>query len=256
MSQLSVPESSTEIGNTSKGRSQISPAKHWAFTWNNPPSNWRSVLELCSSKIDKFVYGLEYGDSGTQHVQGHISFLSKLRPLSLSLPKEIHWEKTRSVEHAERYCTKDGHYVTNIPHLRRVRDPMDWIVMRAWQIKILNILSAEPDDRKIFWLWDSIGCSGKSTFTKHLVLTFPDTIVCDGKTSDIAYLIANMKLPPRVVIWDIPRSLEEHVNYNAIEKVKNGLFTSTKYETKMVVFDVPHVIIFANFFPNTDKLSQ
>eukprot|EP00962_Isochrysis_galbana_P034701 scaffold11793_cov138-Isochrysis_galbana.AAC.1 len=50
--------------------------------------------------------------TGTPHIQGFVNFPDRLRPLSLGLPKEIHWEKQRgSKKQNMAYCGKDQNYV-------------------------------------------------------------------------------------------------------------------------------------------------
>jgi hypothetical protein len=60
---------------------------------------------------------------------------------------------------------------------------------------------------------------------------------------------------PTSVIIDIPRSRLDYVSYTAIEEIKNGCFFSTKYESDMVVFNSPHIICFANAYPETSQMS-
>ena len=73
----------------------------------------------------------------------------------------------------------------------------------------------------------------------------------NGKNADIRY--AYIYEP--IVIFDFSRSVEERVNYEIIESIKNDIFFSSKYESGMKLFNVPHVIIFANFYPDQNKLS-
>ena len=40
-----------------------------------------------------------------------------------------------------------------------------------------------------------------------------------------------------------------------MESIKNGRVFSAKYESKMKVFDPPHVICFANFEPKREAMS-
>lgn len=52
-----------------------------------------------------------------------------------------------------------------------------------------------------------------------------------------------------------PYSIDLAAVYSCIEKVKNGNFVSTKYDSKTILTAVPHVVIFANFLPNLGSLS-
>ena len=49
--------------------------------------------------------------------------------------------------------------------------------------------------------------------------------------------------------------MEDYVSYGSIEKIKNGYFMCSKYESKPIVRNSPHVFIFANFEPELDALS-
>ncbi len=73
----------------------------------------------------------------------------------------------------------------------------------------------------------------------------------NGKSADIKYGYNG----ERVVIFDYSRSQEDSINYQVLEDLKNGIFFSPKYQSAMKVFEIPHVIVFANFEPKREKLS-
>uniref|UniRef100_UPI004049B2EE hypothetical protein n=7 Tax=Pseudomonadati TaxID=3379134 RepID=UPI004049B2EE len=56
--------------------------------------------------------------------------------------------------------------------------------------------------------------------------------------------------------FDIPRSQLDYLSYTGIEEVKNGCFFSSKYESEMVLYNSPHIIVFANEEPTYHKLSS
>lgn len=58
-----------------------------------------------------------------------------------------------------------------------------------------------------------------------------------------------------MAIFDYTRSQEEYISYEALEAVKNGIFYNNKYESGMVVYNTPHVIVLSNFRPDLSKLS-
>ena len=79
-------------------------------------------------------------------------------------------------------------------------------------------------------------------------------IVSGGKVADIAHVYNEEP----IVIFDLPRTMADHCDhiYSMIEKFKDGCIFSVKYESRTKVFDVPHVIVFANFEPDLSKLSN
>lgn len=134
---------------------------------------------------------------------------------------------------------------------RREHDEEPEIVEdRPWQQELLKEIKQTPDPRKVIWYVDTVGNTGKSTIRTHLV-RHENAYYATGKCQDMYY--AYKKQP--VVIFDIPRTSEEYVNYTAIEEFKNGMVFSTKYESKVKAFKKPHVVVFANFYPNTEALS-
>ena len=86
-------------------------------------------------------------------------------------------------------------------------------------------------------------------------------IIVSGKAADAKYAI-QMYIQkhgqgPEIVIMDIPRTKGvTYVSYEAIEKIKDGLFFSGKYEGGMVRYNRPHFIVFANEPPETERMSS
>lgn len=80
----------------------------------------------------------------------------------------------------------------------------------------------------------------------------------NGKSADIQCGIAkhiNDGKELKVAIFGYPRTAENFVSYAALEVVKDGIFYNTKYESGMVMYNVPHVVVLANFPPDQTKLS-
>lgn len=126
---------------------------------------------------------------------------------------------------------------------------------RDWQKDLFEELNDEPHDRKIIWFCDRKGGSGKSKFAKWLVVTKQfDEKVClsfNGAARDLALLVND----PLVVVFDFKRTMEERINYQFIEQVKDGVVISPKYRTHVKVFPSPHVVVFSNFLPNIFAMS-
>lgn len=136
------------------------------------------------------------------------------------------------------------HKEMNIPC--RIEEPY------PWQQKLIDEIheNNKPDPRKIIWYVDHEGGKGKSELTKYLV-KYHNAFLAQGKSVDIKYAYKGQP----IVIFDIPRSCE-HISWDAIESIKNGLFFNTKYYSAMKGFPIPHVICFSNHAPPYDKLSD
>jgi hypothetical protein len=125
-----------------------------------------------------------------------------------------------------------------------------------WQTQLLEILNQEPDDRHIWWVYDEEGNTGKSTFRSKYYALYGSTTVLlnNGKDRDMCH-VAAVKPSARVYFLDLPRSTTD-INWNAIELIKNGTFTSNKYHGVSVANEPGHFVIFANRLPDFAMLSQ
>lgn len=117
------------------------------------------------------------------------------------------------------------------------------VVLYPWQNNLLLDLLETPHPRHIHWIFDKKGNSGKSFLANHLAANHAALILSNGKSSDIAHVYDNQ----RIVCWDLSRSQERFVNYGPMEDMKNGRIFSPKYGSCVKHFDVPHVVVFANF---------
>jgi len=259
-----VPNSSSE-GNTNTSlekvvkKKQISPSKKWCFTFNNySESEHEMILSLFSSSSSKFIVGKECGEKGTPHLQGYLEWPRKIRPCSLGLPSRIHWEKARGTRADNLiYCAKDGDFVTNCVVAKPIKC-IDESKLYPWQAMLLGMLLGECCDRTVLWIYDEDSNKGKSAFCKFMCMKH-NTIMVDGKSSDIYQgLSTHIEVEgcaPDIVLIDCPRHAINYMNYGAIEKVKNGHVFSGKYESKQLIFNSPHVCIFANSLPDFTKYS-
>lgn len=125
-------------------------------------------------------------------------------------------------------------------------------VPRPWQRKVLDRLLEEPDNRTILWVFETRGNVGKSRLAHHLCCEH-QAIELHGKVADMAYGYNDAP----IVIFDLARTQEDcykHV-YAFAEKLKNGRFFNSKYESGMRLFKPPHVVFFANFAAPRDAWS-
>jgi len=213
---------------------------------------WDTLKKYCK----EFYFQLEEGAGGYLHFQGCFSLITKHRLVetkNILGYNKVHLEPVQNWRALIKYCQKID---------TRVMGPWDhhytWIdiitELRPWQQVIYEMIK-EPckDDRKIYWFWEDVGNIGKTAFCKYCHVMQRASIVRGGALKDIAFSLPD---DPSIVIFDITRTVECRVNYEAIEACKDGMIFSAKYESKMKVFNSPWVIIFANFEPEIDKLSK
>lgn len=239
------------IGNTNSQ----SRTRSWFFTHNNPSDGaYKDYLDY----FDKAVIQLEEGTQKTQHLQG---YGYRKNPIKFETLKNkfplAHWEVVRNKEAAIKYCQKDEGRVDG-PWIKGFKAPINTIKnLRPWQKKILNLCQT---DRQIHWYCDQKGGIGKTAFAKWLCIN-TNTMYVSGKAADCKHgLVEWFKKNEENynnlrVIFDITRSQEGYVSYQAIEEIKNGIFFSGKYESGMCIFNNPTVIIFSNFLPIMERLS-
>lgn len=60
----------------------------------------------------------------------------------------------------------------------------------------------------------------------------------------------------KIVVFDLTRSQETHINYEVMESIKNCLICSMKYVPTTKTFEIPHLVVFAHFEPDYSKMSR
>jgi len=245
-------------GNTSNPSRKC---RKYIYTLNNPSENDKFSLEQIILRAKISVYQLEQGKNGTPHFQGYLEFENPVswEKLKREMPR-AHIEICKDSKASIAYCQKIEGRIEG-PWIKGIRTPPKTIEnLRDWQKNVIEIIKTKSDDRSIHWYFDENGGIGKTTLAKYICLNF-NALYLSGKAADAKYTVANWlnENPEKnldVIIFDFVRSNEEYISYEALEAIKNGIFCSTKYECKMVIFDSPHVIVFANFLPDIEKLSK
>lgn len=258
-------DTATQLTQSTNGNTSNIRARVWLFTWNNyTEEDKKNIQEWTKKECSTYAINPEVGENGTPHLQGYIEFKNPrhFNALKKLYPK-IHWEKARNKEAALEYCKKSetqvGECFTNTR--RPVKDPLNGRTPKPFQKDVIDLLEIEADDRKIIWMYDLVGGMGKTSLAKHLCIKYPNKILyITGKANDVKYgiktFLDNKENDLYMCIFDFCRSSESYISYQAIEEIKNGIFYNTKYESCMVTFNNPHVVIFANFKPDETKLSK
>lgn len=251
-----VPDGNT---NTSGGNALY----RWAFTLKStyrgegdldvpivPEFLAKTLREFCK----EFYFQLELSEKGYEHYQGCFSLMVKHRRCEVKNLigfNNVHLESIKNWKASIRYCSKDETRVegpwNHLSNFIRVIPDLNW-----WQTEVSMLLKEEPDDRSIYWIYDTVGNMGKSVFCKWAAVKLGATVLNNGSFSDIAFSLPDS---PKIVLFDLPRTIEGRVNYSAIEAVKNGLIFSGKYESKVKLFNPPHILVFANFEPDFSAMS-
>lgn len=256
-----------------------SPAANWCFTLNNyeDVQEWYDTLKSADG-CTWFIFQEEIGAAGTPHLQGLIHFNPKKRfeQIRTLFLDRAHIEPCKSVPASVAYCSKadtrvagtEPHRYGPVPEPRPRGDaprlcPERLQVVPAtalypWQKYLVDIAQSPVDDRAVWWVWEPHGGAGKSAIAKYLVVHHGALFV-SGRGTDILCAIALVNKTtgewPELCIIDVPRENANAVSFSTIEKLKNGLAFSSKYESGMLVFPPMHLIIFANAPPDLTKLS-
>lgn len=262
----------TDTNGYNDGGNTISPSssmRRVVFTLNNYlQEEMDTLIQKLRTQNHDFIVGREIGASGTPHLQGYIEFKN---PKQFSTVKKMlpraHLEKAKGNRNQNiEYCSKEGDFVSSFPPpplsrkeriLNKEYKDIEW---RHWQQTIINLVESEPDSRSIHWFYEPTGNVGKSFLCKYLCLKY-DCILADGKKDNVlnqvkTFMDENPEKDPRVILLDVPRVSQDYINYGVIEQLKNGCVYSGKYEGGQLLFEYPHVIVFANEPPETIKMSR
>lgn len=277
MTKVRATRETRKIGNTKvnlsretegeKKKVRKTPQKtqlyRWFFTYNNYLEDDILKLRIIFNKLcKKYSFQKEVGENGTPHLQGCISLKKKLRLEQMKdINEKIHWEPTKNSKAAEAYCIKEktslGERWTHekIDMFKRTKSKFDEIKPRE---EIIKIITKEPDNRTINWIWSEKGAVGKTSTAAYIENHYNGVCIANGKGADIKnQAITHLEENDLdLLIINIPRVNENYVSYPAIEEIKDGLIYSGKYEGGFANIEHPHVIILANFEPDISKLSE
>jgi hypothetical protein len=129
---------------------------------------------------------------------------------------------------------------------------------KPWQLELYTEMDEEPDDRSIIWYADTKGNAGKTFFAKHMGMYKGTFVSTKANVYHVATQIQDViKQGDSIlsVIFNFTRQTEYHKVYQALESLKDGMVTSEKFHGKTMYFKSPHVVVFANYFPDLLQIS-
>lgn len=253
-------------------------AKIWRVTWSGLRENQitheqirAKILDNWGDKDPWYVIGKELHKEPEDpdkpwHFHAHIQFASKVESENCRIldiddgtEKGVHPKITGTFGPC--YASKDGDYITNRPDEDKWKPPPVCRVLEPkydWQLLLRDKLSSEPDRTTIQWLWEPTGGCGKTEFMRWAVVTkkLGPAICLGGKSTDMKHGVAKMvegRTFPRVIFINVVRG--NSVSYPGLEAIKDGIFFSSKYDSGMVCYDPPHVVVFSNAPPDESRLS-
>lgn len=266
----------------------------FAFTWNKPGDisddefkAKRELLEeaLAAVNADDYIYQLERGEEKDRlHYQGYLKLKTKKYMLTIAKDMQtycdgIHLSACSAAgETALRnYCMKDETKVTGPWSLKPMPtrpfmlinqyDPLKKCrrvteTPRPFQTSLTEMCMAEPDDRKIVWVADADGNSGKSQWATFMRIKHSAYEISFGTARDLMHMVCQ-DIEERggfrqTYIISLPRTKPKDQAMadilSTIEQIKDGKFKSTKYKGNNYEGPNPHVVILSNYAPTTEEI--
>lgn len=144
------------------------------------------------------------------------------------------------------------------------RKDINHVTWLDWQQGLANYLdNTEGDGRKILWITDLPGGSGKSTFTRTLEdCNHTRYANLQGLTScyhgaPIIQSFLDKGWSGNTLLLDLTRQAEDPSGmYDALEAIANGRIATVKYSGQMLRFDSKRICVFANWYPDLDRFTH
>lgn len=246
---------------TSKSQKKAS-GRNYFFTWNNyTEKNIRDLLNWFEERQAKYVFQEEKGENAeTPHLQGFVQFNNVVLKETMNKKLENHWNAfAKNNKACIRYCSKiktafGRRWVARITLPEKLEDELAGLELLPFQKFIKDLLDKKPDMRDIYWFWEPNGDVGKTSFIKHLIAHEKPVTMVGNSTKHSAQTIGKMiegGRMPKIVFVNLTECTDG-ANYSMLEKIKDGLMHCDMYDTGLLAFNRPHVVVFANQEPFRD----
>ena len=144
----------------------------------------------------------------------------------------------------------------------RMNIDLENVILRPWQESLLQYI--KPTNREIIWVIGKKGNEGKTWFQDYMESKFGWSKVIAGmdiklKKSSICHALTKRSLMTTdIFLFDVGKAQsDDAVNYELIEKIKNGRVLASKFDSKELKFHTPNaVVVFSNEKPDVKQLSK
>jgi len=137
---------------------------------------------------------------------------------------------------------------------------LDNVILRPWQKALLEYI--KPSTREVIWVIGKHGNEGKSWFQEYMESKFGwGKVICGMdikmKKGSICHVLSKRSLMTTdTFLFDVGKAnTDDEVNYELLEKIKNGRTVAAKFDSKELKFKTPNtVVVFSNEKPDVTEL--
>ena len=123
------------------------------------------------------------------------------------------------------------------------------IILRPWQEDLLRQI-AHPTERKVIWVRGAQCGEGKTWFQEFVESRFGwERVVCGFdikvKKSSICHALGKRPLTTTdIFLFNVGKAKTfDEVNYEVLEKIKDGRMIASKYDSRELKFKSPNVVV-------------
>ena len=158
--------------------------------------------------------------------------------------------------------SKDNKEALELFENRGQEKEIEAVEWRPWQMDILEYVN-NPTKRRIIWIVGKNGNEGKTFFQDKIEEQYGRHRVfqmeLDESSRDILHIMKKcVDMQTDIFLFNITKSVYiNDVNYKILEDIKDGKALARKFNSKMMRFKTPNVIIvFSNMYPDTREFSE
>lgn len=228
-------------------------SSRWCFQEEKATSrHYQCCFETTIRQRKQTILNLIKKSSINENNSEHFIDMFTLEPMRGSWEQAVAYCSKEESRIGEVYSSEHKYSGKDIKILDNINTRFPW--QQDLIEKLLNqdeTSFKDPDDRTIYWICDTEGCSGKSKLVKWFASNFNDICkVSFGSSSQMRTALINIG-PKLCYFIDMPRTLgtDEDVDsvLSTLEELKNGFLVSVMFgKYQSLIFDPPHIVVFSN----------